>query len=329
IAVQYALRRRQFGPKAAGSETLLLDYPSHQRRLMPLLAKTYALHFSLRQLTRRFLESQEEEAREVESLAAGLKAYATWFVTDCLQECREACGGKGYLSENRFDALMADTDIFTTFEGDNTVLMQLVAKSLLTKFKNEFSEEGVLGILRFIGSNISTSITERNPIIIRNTDRDHLLDPDFHLKAFEYRERSLLVSVSQRMRNMIKNGTSAYAAYLQCQTHLLALAEAYIEKMVLQHFQTVVEEGSDHLKPALTKLYRLFALHTMERHKGWYLEKGYMEGRKTKAIRRLVDEFCTELREEALALVKAFDIPDELLGAPIARVHDTGKVKVD
>ena len=71
----------------------------------------------------------EEEAQEIEALAAGLKAYATNFTTATLQECREACGGKGYLSENRIDALKNDTEIYTTFEGDNTVLMQLVAKN--------------------------------------------------------------------------------------------------------------------------------------------------------------------------------------------------------
>jgi acyl-CoA oxidase len=34
-----------------------------------------------------------------------MKAYSTWSTTAVLQECREAIGGKGYLSENRIDAL--------------------------------------------------------------------------------------------------------------------------------------------------------------------------------------------------------------------------------
>jgi len=187
IAVKWALRRRQFGPSYTEPETLLLDYPSHQRRLMPLLAKSYALHFALRALTGLFLNRNEANIREVETLAAGMKAYSTWFTTSALQECREACGGKGYLSENRFDRLKADTDIFTTFEGDNTVLMQLVARGVMTRFRKAFSDEGVLGILRFVGSNIATDIMERNPIIVRKTDREHLLDGEFHLdgESFE------------------------------------------------------------------------------------------------------------------------------------------------
>ena len=30
------------------------------------------------------------------------------YTTDCIQECREATGGKGYLAENRFADLKAD-----------------------------------------------------------------------------------------------------------------------------------------------------------------------------------------------------------------------------
>ncbi|RZM01720.1 MAG: hypothetical protein EOP68_21780, partial [Sphingomonas sp.] len=45
LAVKYALGRRQFGNPGAGEE-LLLDYGLHQRRLFPLIARTYALHFA-------------------------------------------------------------------------------------------------------------------------------------------------------------------------------------------------------------------------------------------------------------------------------------------
>jgi len=134
IAVKHSLRRRQFELKAGQEETLLLDYPSHQRRLMPLLAKSYAISFGLDYLTDRFINRSDKDIREIESLAAGMKSYATWFTTAALQECREACGGKGYLAENRLGQLKADTEIFTTFEGDNTVLALLVSKGLLSIF---------------------------------------------------------------------------------------------------------------------------------------------------------------------------------------------------
>lgn len=320
IAIRYALRRRQFAANITEPETLLLDYPSHQRRLMPLLAKTYALHFALEYLSTRYANNAAEDMREIETLAAGLKSYATWFTTATIQECREACGGKGYLAENRFADLKADTEIFTTFEGDNTVLMQLVAKGVLTNFRKEFHEDGTIAILRYVSGRLSTAITELNPIVIRNTDGEHLLSEEFQLNAFRYREKSLLHSLSQRMRAMIKGGKSAYDAAMACQTHMIALAEAYVEKIVLEQFiQTLEKQKNTSIYQPLKLLCQLYALHTIEHHKGWYLEKEYISSGKSKAIHRWVDELCRQSRQHASGLVDAFDIPLALLGAQIIR----------
>ena len=81
-------------------------------------------------------DADDRARRELETLAAGVKAIATWHASETIQSCREACGGAGYLRANRFAALKADTDVFTTFEGDNTILLQLVAKNLLTDYKD-------------------------------------------------------------------------------------------------------------------------------------------------------------------------------------------------
>ncbi|MBL7857373.1 MAG: acyl-CoA dehydrogenase family protein [Cyclobacteriaceae bacterium] len=318
IAIRYGDERRQFGPEG-GTEVPILNYRTHQRRLMPLLANTYALHFALQYLTDRFLKRTEEDMQEIEALAAGMKSFATWNTTATLQECRECCGGKGYLSENRIDALKNDTDIYTTFEGDNTVLMQLVAKSRLTEFRQEFSNMNVFTILNYVADQAKTSITEMNPIIIRNTDEAHLLDPEFQLQAFKYRERDILTSAAKRLKRHIESGMDSFDAFNVCQHHLVQVGSAYIERIVLEQFVLQVDRTEDAgCKAVLKKLCDLFALSQMDKNKGWYLEQGYMEGVKTKAIRKLVNQLCWEIRQEAVPLVNAFNIPDSCLAAPIA-----------
>ncbi|MEO1086966.1 MAG: acyl-CoA dehydrogenase family protein, partial [Acidobacteriota bacterium] len=186
IAVLYAVKRRQFGPEER-PETRLLDYQTHQRRLMPRLARTYALHFALDRLRTEFVESDPLDRREIEAEAAGLKALATWHATDTVQTCRECCGGQGYLAENRFAALKADSDVFSTFEGDNIVLLQLLAKSLLGNFKRQFGRLKPLGLVRWVAERAAVTVTEKNPIATRLTSDEHLLDRDFHRAAFDWR----------------------------------------------------------------------------------------------------------------------------------------------
>ena len=170
IATTYAARRRQFEATAPPQEDLLLDYGLHQRRLLPLLARTYALHFAQEVVAGQLHEvfsgavDDEHARRELESRAAGTKVLGTWHATRTIQECREACGGAGYLSVNRFAALKADTDVFTTFEGDNHVLLQLVAKGLLTDYADEFSDLDQFGMVRFVAGLAVETVIERTSV---------------------------------------------------------------------------------------------------------------------------------------------------------------------
>jgi acyl-CoA oxidase len=317
IAIQYSDKRRQFGPEG-GSEVPILNYRMHQRRLIPLLAKTYAIHFALQYVTNRYIARTESEMPEIEALAAGMKAYSTWSTTDVLQECREACGGKGYLSENRIDALKNDTEIYTTFEGDNTVLMQLVAKNRLSEFRKAFGEMDAMGIINYVFENAKTAISEKNPIVTRKTEESHLIDDEFHLSAFQYREKTILASAAKRLKKLIDSGLEPYDAFNVVQHQMIDVAEAYLERIVLEHFQKAIEAIEDKKsKEIMAQLCQLYALSQMEKNKGWYLEDGYMEAAKTKAIRKMVNQLCWEIRPDAVSLVKAFDIPDSCLAAPI------------
>ncbi|OXB21813.1 acyl-CoA oxidase [Flavobacterium tructae] len=318
IAIRYSDQRRQFGPEG-GSEVPILNYRMHQRRLIPPLAKTYAVHFALQYLTNRFLNRTEDEMQEIEALAAGMKSYSTWSTRDILQECREACGGKGYLSENRIDALKNDTEIYTTFEGDNTVLMQLVAKNRLSEFRKSFGEMGSLGIINYVYENAKTALTEKNPIATRKTDDEHLLDGDFHLQAFVHREKTILASAARRIKKLVDGGLEPYDAFNVVQHQMIDVAQAYLDRVLLEQFQLAIQAIEDvKTKEILIKLNQLYALSQLEKNKAWYLEDGYMEAIKTKAIRKIVNQLCWDIRPDVVALVDAFDIPESCLSAPIA-----------
>ena len=88
---------------------------------------------------------------------------------------------------------------------------------------------------------------------------------------------------------------------------------------ILEQFAEVVSACDDQALAAVLKtLSDLFALSRLEADGRWFLESGYVAGAKAKAIRTLVNGLCREVRAQAIHLVDAFAIPDEILAAPIA-----------
>lgn len=335
VATKYAVRRRQFEAAADDGEQVLLDYGLHQRRLLPLIARTYALHAAQdvvrTQLHEVFsgLEDDAQARRRLESRAAGIKALGTWHATRVVQECREACGGAGYLAVNRFAALKGDSDVFTTFEGDNHVLLQLVAKGLLTDHASEFEDLDQLGTVRYVtGLAVETVIerTSAHKLLERvrdllpggdEWDREAgLLDSEYHLAMVRFREEHMLAGLARRIKRGIDQKRAPGAVFSQVQDHVIALARAHVERLVTEAFVDQVRalpEGGE--KEALALLCDLFALSAIEADRAWFMEHGRLTGQRSKAISREVNDLCRKVRPLAVDLVDAWGIPSAVLRA--------------
>jgi acyl-CoA oxidase len=336
IAVRYAERRRQFGPPQTEREVLLLDYRAHQRRLLPRLARTYALHGLQQDLVAAMGESfgpdsdPFDDRRELEAAAAGAKVAATWHALDTIQTCREACGGAGYLSENQLTALRADTDVFATFEGDNTVLMQLVAKGLLTGYRDQFGDLDPLGMVRFAAEEVLGTVVEKTSarqLVERLVDavptRDDdagLLDREYQVELLRWREEHVLAGAARRLKRGIDAGDDPFEVFNDCQDHVLTAARAHIERRALEAFDAMVARCEDAgTREVLDALCSLHALAEIERDRGWFQEHGRLSGERSKSIVAAVNRLCEQLRPHARSLVDAFGIPEELLDAEILR----------
>ncbi len=326
IAVRYGDTRRQFTAPGAEREVVVLDYLAHQRTLLPALAATYALHFAQEELTATMHDvlsgpgpTDEDAQRELESRAAGLKAANTWHATRTIQRCREACGGAGYLAENRLPQLKADTDVFTSFEGDNTVLMQLVAKGLLTGYREDFMDLSSFGRLTFGAEQVREVVLERtgaravrqrlvDAVPGRGEEELPLRDRDWQLALLADREKHLLDGVVRRLRG--GRGDRAFAVFNAAQDHVLKVAHAHVDRVVLEAFAAGVQRCSDPgARALLERLCDLHALSVIEADKGWFLEHGRLTPARSKAVTAAVNELCAELRPDAVTLVDAFAIP--------------------
>lgn len=328
IATRYALERRQFEAPGAEDEVLIMDYLVHQRRLFPLIAKSYALQFAQNELVAKCHELQTsdnpdaEEQRELESRAAGLKAANTWHATRAIQEAREACGGAGYLAENRLIALKADTDVFTTFEGDNHVLTQLVAKELLTAYADDIKGMSPVEWVRFAANFAGERVLKRTAAqtimqTILDTREDNeeegsLFNRGTQVKMFEDREEYMLASVARRLQGKAKE-MSPFDAFNAVQDHVLHTAQAHIDRIILEAFVAGIDACEDEqAREILAMVCDLYALSVIEDDKAWFIEHKFLSTERAKAVTRGINDRCRRLRPHAELLVDGFGIPEQL-----------------
>jgi acyl-CoA oxidase len=327
IATRYALQRRQFS-SPDGGEVLIMDYLAHQRRLFPLIARSYALQFAQNELVSRCHDLQTsdvtdaEEQRELEARAAGLKAANTWHASRAIQEAREACGGAGYMAENRLIALRGDTDVFTTFEGDNHVLTQLVAKELLTAYADDIKSMSPVEWVRFAANTVGDRVMKRTAaetimqrIVDARQDSEEegsLFNRGTQVTMFEEREDYVLSSVARRLQGKSKE-MSAFDAFNAVQDHVLHAATAHIDRVVLEAFVAGIDSCADaEARKLLDLVCDLYALSVIEDDKAWYIEHGYLSTGRAKAVTRGINDRCRKLRPYAETLVDGFGIPEPL-----------------
>jgi len=334
IAITYATQRRQF-TGADGSETTLLDYGKHQRRLLPRLATTYAQLFAHDEFLQKFdgvfsgRTDTPDDREDLETLAAALKPLSTWHALDTLQECREACGGAGFMFENRFVGLRADLDIYVTFEGDNNVLLQLVGKRLLTDFAKQFKGADAktlakyavgqtagrvfhgAGLRQFGQAVADLGSTARSVENGLRAEQQHELLTD--------RVQQMVADIAGRLRAAGKDKVLGEKLFNENQAELIEAARAHGELLQWEAFTDALgridDEGS---KTVLTWLRDLFGLQLVEKHLAWYLINGRLSAQRAASVSRYIDRLCARLRPHALDLVNAFGYEPEHVRAPLA-----------
>ncbi|WP_297007966.1 acyl-CoA dehydrogenase family protein, partial [uncultured Corynebacterium sp.] len=348
IATKYANRRRQFAPDDSLPESRLIEHRKHRLRLIPLIARSYALATATNRLISRLqelettvpdrtnmTEEQSADQRELEAHAAALKAANTSHATRTIQECREACGGAGYMSENLLTTFKADSDVFTTFEGDNVVMIQLAAKELLTGFSRDMGNLGPLEIVKFGLDSFGTLLKRRTAAekIIQNlvdsvTDREttSLFDPAYQIGLLTEREDRLLMSLIRRIRPARKMTTGDAAALIDSvQDHMLSCAWAHVDRIVLE---TLLEaesglaasgsgaSGSGESGSAgslamkiMEQIRDVYVLSLINDNSGWYQEQNLLNGARAKAARAALNDLVDSLGPWSETLVDAFAVP--------------------
>jgi len=206
------------------------------------------------------------------------------------------------------------------------VLLQLVAKNLLTGFKGEFAALNALGTAAFFAGQAFETVAERSTLrelfgrlgddlLPGRDDEGDLLERETQLEHIRWRAEHVKASLARRLQRGMDGDGDPFDLLIDTQDHLVLCARAYVDRVVLEAFAGAVERAPEgDSRELLAKLCTLHALSVFERERGWYQEHGHFSSTRSKAIIKAVNALCGELAPHARTLVDAFGVPESSLG---------------
>mgnify|MGYP002631220361 FL=1 len=336
IAVRYSLARKQFHG-SDGEETTLLDYGRHQRRLIPLIALTYAQIFTHQEMLNQYHavfsgENDTDEARsDLETVSAAAKALSSWYSLNTVQECREACGGQGFMAEHRLTGLRADLDVYVTFEGDNNVMLQLVAKRLLGDYAKAFKSPDFGTLAQYVAGQFGEATINRgglrglaqNIVDFGSTARSvgYVKDEEHQHQLLTDRVHTMVANIANKLKAAGSDKAKQAELFNRHQNDLIKAAKAHAELIMWEAFTSALKtiKDADSLK-ILTWLRDLYGFTLLEDNLDWYLINGRLSAARAEAITEYIDtRLLPRLKPHAESLVDAFELSPGLVRTTLAQ----------
>ncbi|KAG5357393.1 Acyl-coenzyme A oxidase 2 [Yarrowia sp. C11] len=328
IALRYATIRRQFSSTPGEPETRLIDYLYHQRRLLPLMAYSYAMKLAGDHVRELFFASQEkaetlkeddkagveayvQDIKELFSVSAGLKAATTWACADIIDKARQACGGHGYSAYNGFGQAFQDWVVQCTWEGDNTVLTLSAGRALIQSAL-VFRKEGKLG-------NATKYLSRSKELAKAKRNGRSLEDPKLLVEAWEAVSAGAINAATDAYEELAKQGVSVDECFEQVSQERFQAARIHTRRALIEAFYSRIATAEDKVKPHLIPLANLFALWSIEEDSALFLAEGYFEPEDIIEVTSLVNKYCGIVRKNVIGYTDAFNLSDYFINAAIGR----------
>ncbi|ORY32176.1 acyl-coenzyme A oxidase I [Naematelia encephala] len=325
VAVRYAAVRRQFSSGKNQLETQILDYPIHQRRLMPLVAQSIAIGFTALKLQTMYedmtqaldtlepgdpnLNETLDKLKETHATSAGLKAFCTWAALDTIDKCRQSCGGHGYSAYSNFPLMYADFAVQCTWEGDNTILSLQAGRALIGAWGAAVKGKRLAPGVAYLG--IPNILTAKSDSSLSLADIQ---------KAWSCVAANVVKKATEEYLVHLKAGKTKDEAMERCSQSRFIAAKLHTVGYIFAMFSAAVEEMPNNPETDVLKtVCRLYGLWQIEELQGYFLKYGYFSPAQMDKVQDSVDTLCAEVRTVAIPLVDAFALSDHIVNSPLGR----------
>ncbi|RVX67839.1 hypothetical protein B0A52_07767 [Exophiala mesophila] len=321
IATRYLSIRHQFSDRDSGPgapEEAVLNYPTVQIRILPLLATTFALHYTGEAMFKLYWGTRQEieagntsRLAEMHAASSGLKSLCTTLTADGIETCRRAMGGHGFGGGSGMINLNNEYLSKPTVEGDNWMITQQTASYLIKRMTRVLEKQNAQCIdsvdRQFQEYTSRVKSQENSTKII-----DSVEDPIGLTRIFRHRV-SFLTYEAYRARVVEKRSWTS----LMIQLH--GLSRAYSESLLVTNFYDAVFTKmpdpplGENTISVLQALFRLFALTTLQTSASEFLVSRALTVETIRSVPVAIQEVLAQVRPDAVRLVDAWSIPDFLL----------------
>ncbi|CAH0701547.1 unnamed protein product [Spodoptera exigua] len=329
IAIRYAATRAQFGER--DNEISLIEYELHQWRLFGYVAAAVVFRMYIENFSRVYLNIVEksnaglkvdnlsEAVSEIHAMVSCSKPLLTWTVLAAAQQCREACGGHGYLKCSNLGDIRSNHEATVTYEGDNNVLSQQTGNWLLRQFdaaRNGGNVDSPLNTVTFL-KDWERCLAVR----FRCRTTDELKTREFITSTYRWLICWLLKETHEKYESEIAKGLSKFEARARSQVYKWReLTKSYAEYLAIIFFLESMDKKEDGLKPVLHKLFCLYGLWSLDQHLVELYQGGYSQGESlARLLREAILELCGELKGEVVSIVDALAPTDFVLNSVLGK----------
>lgn len=207
---------------------------------------------------------------------------------------------------------------YCTAEGDRIILELQAAKFLIKSLKEAKANKPLSGAVTYLNVCAKPGFCVDDIPMCKASTQDQFQDLDTCVSLFAYRALTSVVRASTRLDSLQKQGVSSSEAWRMCAVDLVTASRWHCQYVILSNFVEEVEAVKDvNIRAALGRVCALYALADVQENQGGWL--GHMSTSQASAVREAVRHLLTALRPDAVALVDAFEFPDNTLNSALGR----------